>query len=284
MMLNTRKLALSVVSVLVVSLMLDACTQASTPSTTAPTSAATSEESPSPLDAGPTVLPQGADPVDLDPNDFTTKIDNPYFPLDPGTRLTYREIDEEGKKLEVVVVVTTETKKIANGITARVVRDTVTEDGEIIEDTFDWYAQDSEGNVWYMGENTAEYESGKIKTKKGSWEAGVDGALPGIIMPADPQPGLAFREEYYKGEAEDNGEVLSTEEMADVPFGHFENVLLTKETITIEPDVLEYKLWAKGVGMVLAMGISGGGGREELVKVDHAPASAGTGPLGNPNP
>ncbi|MBK5227861.1 MAG: hypothetical protein JJE05_05065 [Actinobacteria bacterium] len=245
---------------------------------------ASDDSSPSLDSAGLSELPQGDDPVDLDPADFTADIDNPYFPLVPGTRLTFREIDEEGKKLQVVVIVTRETKKIANGITARVVRDTVTKDGEIIEDTFDWYAQDSDGNVWYMGEDTAEFENGKIKTKKGSFEAGVDGALPGIIMPADPQPGLTYREEYYKGEAEDNGEVLSTDEMADVPFGHFDGMLLTKETITIEPDVLEYKLWAKGVGVVLVLGISGGGGREELVKKDTAPPTAGTGPLGAPNP
>ncbi|MBA3430008.1 MAG: hypothetical protein H0U16_00815, partial [Actinobacteria bacterium] len=107
----------------------------------------------------------------MDPADFTTHIDNPYWPMVPGTRWIYREIDEAGKKLKVVVIVTHETKKIANGITARVVRDTVTENGEIIEDTFDWYAQDSDGNVWYMGEDTAEFENGKIKTKKGSFEA-----------------------------------------------------------------------------------------------------------------
>ncbi len=229
-------------------------------------------------------LPQGDDPVDLDPADFTTKIDNPYFPLVPGTRSIYREIDEKGNHVKVVVIVTRETKEIANGITARVVRDTVTENGELIEDTFDWYAQDSEGNVWYMGENTAEFKNGKITTRAGSFEAGVDGALPGIIMPGDPQPGLAFRQEYYKGKAEDNGEILSTEEMADVPIGHFDNMLMTKDTITIEPNVLEYKLYARDVGMVLALGISGGGGREELVKTDKVSAPAGTGPLGTPNP
>ena len=254
------------------------------PSAVGGTPSAPDGSSPSVDSAGLSELPQGDDPVDLDPADFTTEVDNPYFPLVPGTRSIYREIDEEGSRLKVVVIVTRKTKKIANGITARVVRDTVTEDGEIIEDTFDWYAQDSEGNVWYMGENTAEFEGGKLKTKSGSFEAGVDGALPGIIMPADPQPGLAFRQEYYKGEAEDNGEILSTGEMADVPFGHFEDVLLTKDTITIEPDVLEFKLYAKGVGLVLALGISGGGGREELVKQDRVPPTAGTGPLGTPNP
>ena len=228
-------------------------------------------------------LPRGAEPVSLDPSDFTTEIDNPYWPMKPGTRWTYREIDEEGKKLEVVVVVTTETKTIANGITARVVRDVVSEEGEMVEDTKDWYAQDSSGNIWYMGEDTAEFEDGEITTKAGSFEAGVDGALPGIIMPADPWPGMKYRQEYYEGEAEDNGEVLSVDEMAEVPYGQFDEVLLTKDTITIEPDVLEYKLYARGIGPVLVLGISGGAGREELVKVDRAPASAGIGPLGSPN-
>lgn len=228
-------------------------------------------------------LPQGSEPVELDPADFTTDIDNPYWPMEPGTRWTYREIDEEGKKLKVVVIVTTETKEIANGITARVVRDVVTEDGELVEDTKDWYAQDSDGNIWYLGEETAEFEDGKIATRAGSFEAGVDGALPGIVMPGDPQVGMKYRQEYYEGEAEDNGEILSLEEMAEVPFGRFDNVLLTKDTITIEPDVLEYKLYARGIGPVLVFGVSGGGGREELMRMDRAPASAGIGPLGSPN-
>lgn len=133
-------------------------------------------------------------PTTLDPADFTTKIDNPYFPLKPGTRWTYREVDEKGHEVIVVVVVTRDTKKIANGITARVVRDTVTEDGSIIEDTNDWYAQDSAGNVWYLGEDTAEFEDGKITTRGGSFEAGVDGALPGIAMPANPEPGGMIKE------------------------------------------------------------------------------------------
>jgi hypothetical protein len=229
-------------------------------------------------------LPRGSEPVNLDPADFTTEIDNPYLPMKPGTRWTYREIDEEGNALEVVVVVTSETKKIANGITARVVRDTVSQDGQLVEDTLDWYAQDDRGNVWYLGEETAEFENSEIASREGAWEAGVDGALPGIAIPADPQPGMTYRQEYYEGEAEDNGEVLSTNEMAKVPYGQFDDMLLTKDTITIEPDVLEYKLYAKGVGPVLVLGVSGGGGREELIEIDQAPKGAGTGPLGSPNP
>ena len=265
----------------------DSAQSSSADATSSPESGASSapgNSSPAVESVAVAELPQGDDPVDLEPADFTTEIDNPYWPIKPGTRWTYREIDEEGRKVKVVVIVTRMTKKIANGITARVVRDTVSADGALIEDTFDWYAQDSEGNIWYMGEDTAEFENGKIKTRKGSFEAGVDGALPGIAMPADPQPGLAYRQEYYKGEAEDNGEVLSTEEMAEVPFGRFDGVLLTKDTITIEPDVLEYKLYAKGVGPVLVFGVSGGGGREELINKDKARKDAGTGPLGTPNP
>ena len=273
---STRRLFLSLLSVSVMPLILAACTETSPSSATAP------EQSSSSL--GSDDLPQGNDPVALEPEDFTTKIDNPYFPLEPGTRWTYLETDEKGEELKVVVVVTRETRKMANGITVRVVRDTVTQNGKVVEDTNDWYAQDAEDNVWYMGEDTAEFENGKISSRHGSFEAGVDGALPGIIMPADPESGISYRQEYYKDQAEDNGEILSTNEMADVPFGHFEDMLLEKNTITIEPDVLEYKLYAKGVGMVLALGISGGGGREELFKIDLAPVSAGTGPLGNPNP
>jgi hypothetical protein len=233
-----------------------------------------------------TDLPQGAEPVDLDPRDFTTRIDHPYWPMDPGMRWTYRETDQAGAELKVVVTVSDQTRKIANGVTARVVRDTVTEDGKIIEDTFDWYAQDKEGNVWYLGENTAEFEDGKLITKEGSFEAGVDGAMPGIILPADPRHGMQYRQEYYKGEAEDNGEVLSTDEMVQAPIGQFDNALLTKDTITIEPNVQEYKLYARGVGLVLTLGVSGGpGSREELLNLDTASeketTESGTAPLGS---
>jgi hypothetical protein len=229
-------------------------------------------------------LPQGDEEVEIDPGEFTAEIDNRFWPMTPGTRWTYRETEPEGENLDVVVIVTTETRQLANGVTARVVRDTVTQDGEIIEDTFDWYAQDSAGNVWYMGEDTAEFEDGEMVSAAGSWEAGVDGALPGIIIPANPAPGMSYRQEYYAGEAEDNGQVLSIEEMVDVTVGHFDNVLMTKDTTSLEPDVLEYKLYAPEVGPVLVLGVSGGGGQEELVLIDQAPDGAGTGPLGEPNP
>ena len=183
--------------------------------------------------------------MNLDPADFTANVDNRYWPLKPGTRWVYSETDTTGEELEVVVTATNETKKIANGITARVVRDTVTEDGNLVEDTFDWYAQDAEGNVWYMGENTAEFEDDEISSREGSFEAGVDGALPGIAMPADPQPGMAYRQEYLEGEAEDNGEVIALDQQVQTPAGRYDGALMTRDTNALEPAVNEYKLFAR---------------------------------------
>jgi hypothetical protein len=197
------------------------------------------------------------------PSAFTTKIDNPYWPMAPGTRWVYRET-EDGATQRVVVTVTNRTRKV-DGITARVVHDVVSEDGEPIEVTDDWYAQDSAGNIWYLGEATREYEDGKVSTTEGSWEAGVDGARPGIIMPAHPEVGMQYRQEYYPGHAEDAARILSLDEQAEVPFGHFRNVLMTKDYTPLEPKVLEHKLYARGVGPVLVVGLSGGTGREELL-------------------
>jgi hypothetical protein len=221
--------------------------------------------------------------MQLDPAQFTTEITHPYWPMKPRTRWTYREV-EDGEVYDVAVVVTTRTKKLANGVTARVVRDTVSTGGSIVEDTFDWYAQDARGNLWYLGEDTAEFEHGKISSRSGSFEAGVDGAMAGIMLPADPAPGMRYREEYYAGQAEDNGVVLGTSEMVQVRTGLYRHALLIKDTAAIEPDVQEYKLYARGVGPVLTLGVSGGTSREELLKIDQAPPSAGTGPLGRPNP
>lgn len=239
-------------------------------------------------DGAAATLPQGGEAVELDPADFSPEVTNRYWPMEAGTRWTFREVDEEGTELEVVVTATSETKEIANGITARVVRDTVSEDGQVIEDTRDWYAQDSAGSVWYMGEDTAEFDKGKLTTSKGSFEAGVDGALPGIVLPAEPADGMTYRQEYYEGEAEDNGEILAVGEQVEVAAGHYEDALMTKDTNALEPKVLEVKMYAPGVGPVLALGISGGGDREELLRVEQVSAgaakAAATTPLGESYP
>jgi hypothetical protein len=140
-------------------------------------------------------LPQGSEPVNLDPSEFTTEIDNPYWPMKPGSRWRYTETDSEGSRLRIDVTVTDRTKRIADGIEARVVHDLATDpSGQPVEDTHDWYAQDSSGNIWYLGEDTKEFENGKVVSTAGSWEAGVDGAQPGVALPADPRAGLSYRQ------------------------------------------------------------------------------------------
>jgi hypothetical protein len=215
---------------------------------------------------GSSSLPQGSEPVQLDPADFTTEIDNPYWPMKPGDRWVYRETATDGTRQGVVVTVTNRTKRIANGVEARVVRDVVTEDGEPVEVTDDWYAQDADGNVWYLGEATTEYENGKPVSTAGSFEAGKGGAQAGIIMPAEPEVGLSYRQEYLAGEAEDRASVFSLDQEVEVPFGHFTGVLMTRDVNPLEdPQAVEFKFFARGVGPLLAITISGGSDREELV-------------------
>ena len=210
-----------------------------------------------------TALPAGSEAVELDPADFTTEITNPYWPMSPGDRWVYRETDGD-EVLKDEVTVADKTKTI-DGIEARVVHDVVSQGDEVLEDTFDWYAQDADGNLWYLGEDTKEYENGKLKTTEGSWEAGVDGAEPGIILPARPEPGMSYREEYYKGHAEDGASVLTLDAHAKVPYGTYDNLLQTRNYSGIEPNVVEEKFYASGIGPVLEVTISGGAGRAELI-------------------
>ena len=217
-------------------------------------------------ESGAPALPQGSEPVELDPADFVERIDNPYWPMAVGSRWVYRETDGEGSEQRVEVTVTDRAKEIL-GIDATVVRDVVSEDGEVVEDTFDWYAQDEDGSIWYLGEDTKEYENGKMVSTEGSWEAGVDGAQAGIIIPGEPEVGQVYRQEYYEGEAEDNGEILSLDASATVPFGSFDGVLKTKDTNALEPGVLEHKYYAKEIGPVQTVGVSDGS-REELLRFE----------------
>jgi hypothetical protein len=194
------------------------------------------------------------------------QIDNPYWPMTPGSRWVYREGPQR-----IVVTVTRRTKLVASGVTARVVHDRATEDGRIVEDTFDYYAQDRRGNVWYLGEDTTEYAHGKPVSTEGSWEAGIDGARAGIIMLAHPRVGRRYREERYPGHALDAAKVLSRSEQVQVPYGHFRHVLLTKNFSPLEPKVLEYKWYARGVGPVLEIGVSGDHDRAELLRYRRLP-------------
>jgi hypothetical protein len=215
----------------------------------------------------PGKLPQGDDPVSLDPADFTARINNRQWPMRVGSRWIYRVTDmSDGSTDREVITVTRRTKMMADGIRVRVVHDIVRHHGKPVEVTDDWYAQDSKGNVWYFGEHTIAYEHGK-PVDNGSWEAGVGGAMPGVALPAKPRVGLTYREEYSKGVAEDQSRVLDLNMQAQVRAGHFRHVLLTEDFSPIERNVSELKFYAKGSGQaVLAIDVSGGTDREELIK------------------
>jgi hypothetical protein len=214
--------------------------------------------------SGTGTLPQSSEPSNLNPADFSTQIDNPYWPMPVGARWEVRVTNPEGELLHEVITVENRTKLIADGITARVVHDVVYDHGKASEITDDWYAQDSEGNVWYFGEDTASIQNGKRDTS-GSFEAGRDGADAGIAMPAHPSVGLTYREEYYARHAEDRSEVLALDQQVEAPAGHFTGAILTDDTSPIEPTISEYKLYARGVGPVVAVSVSGEAEREDLV-------------------
>ena len=230
-------------------------------------------------------LPQSDEPVDLDPAHFTADVTNPWFPLEPGTRWTYRETTEDGEVVQVVVTATSVTRQIANGVTARVVRDTVTLDGEIIEDTLDWYAQDQAAPSGTSARTPRSSRTARSPPARDRSRPGVDGAQAGVIMPASPEVGMTYRQEYYEGEAEDRGEVLALDQQASVAAGDYDGLVQTADTTPLEPDVLEHKYYAEGVGLVLTIDKEAGG-REELLSVKPIAVSearrAGRVPLGEP--
>jgi hypothetical protein len=201
---------------------------------------------------------------ELDPAGFVDGIDHPYLPLAPGSRWVYEgETDEGTERTEVEVL---DERREIEGISAVVVRDTVTLDGVVIEDTDDWFAQDTEGNVWYLGEDSTSFEDGEPVSTEGSWEYGVDGALPGIVMPAAPEPGLSYRQEYYPGEAEDLGRIEEVGVARSIGLGDYDDVVITTDWNPLEPDVVEQKWYARGVGLIYEEHTAGGDETAELVE------------------
>jgi hypothetical protein len=227
----------------------------------APSAAATTQATPEPPgSAAPIAVPYA--PA-IAPAAFSTTVDNPFLPLRPGMRWQYRMATKDGADITVVTV-TNKTRTIA-GVRCVEVRDTDRLNRALKEDTLDWFAQDRTGAVWYFGEDTKEYKNGKVSSTEGSWVAGEHGAKPGIVMPAQPRPGDRYRQEYYRGHAEDMAEVVSTSERAKVPTGSYDGLVMTKETTPLEPAVLERKYYARGIGLVLTVDGAANGAREELV-------------------
>lgn len=197
--------------------------------------------------------PRGEYHPTINAANFTHVINNPYFPLVPGTVFTC--IEKEGRETrEVTTTVTHDTKKIM-GVKCVVVRDTVKLGGVVLEDTFDWYAQDKQGAVWYFGEDTKEFKAGGRVVTEGSWEAGVNG-FPGIMMPANPKPGASYKQEYSPNNAEDMGQVVAVGETVTVPAGTYKDCVKTKEWSMLESGH-GFKWFAKGVGFVRGESSSG---------------------------
>jgi hypothetical protein len=215
--------------------------------------------------AGCVAMGISKDPYDphVDPADFRTPVDNPYFPLVPGTTLTLSE--KSGRDTSENEIEVTHDTKMIMGVKCVVVHDTVTLDGELKEDTYDWYAPDRYGNVWYFGEDTKEFKAGGGVSTEGSWEAGVKGAKPGIIMPGQPKVGgEPYYQEYGAGVAEDMGQIAALDESVMVPFGSFTGCVRTLEWSMLEPGT-EKKWYCKGVGCVREE--SSGGDVATLVSV-----------------
>jgi hypothetical protein len=227
--------------------------------------------------AGPVATPvidpgDGGDySVELDPAQFASVVDNPYLPTLPGARWVYEATNEDGDVERTVVEVLDETKTVM-GVEAIVVHDVVDIGGEVVEDTYDWFAQDADGTVWYLGEDTTAYDNGAA-SKEGSWEAGVGGALPGVVMWGDPSAAEGgYRQEYLAGRAEDMGEVITTSGSVSTPAGDFDDVVVTRDWTPLEPDLIEQKTYASGVGLVGESTEVDGEEIENVVLVEFTPA------------
>jgi hypothetical protein len=206
--------------------------------------------------------------VQVPPPKFVRGVTNPWFPLKPGTTFIYTG-EKDGKGGRDVFRVTSRTKRI-DGVTCTEVDDRLYAGGHLAERTKDWYAQDADGNVWYFGEATAELDkAGRVTSREGSWQSGAAGAKAGIFMTAHPKVGQSYRQEYYKGQAEDHFAVVSVDASVVVSYTASAHALLTKEWTPLEPGVLDHKLYIRGIGEVKEETIKGGDERWELNDVLH---------------
>lgn len=205
---------------------------------------------------------------------FGTPVDNPWFPLAPGTTFVSTGV-KDGQPARDVVTVTDRTATI-DGARCAVVHDRLSRRGRLAERTTDYYTQDERGNVWYFGEATAELDAhGRVTSREGSWRAGRDGARPGLFMPAHPRVGERHRQELYRGHAEDHFQVVSLDATVTVPYGTFAHVLRTREWTPLEPGVRDAKHYARGIGLISERTLRGGDERFELVAVHHRRPPAG---------
>jgi hypothetical protein len=221
--------------------------------------------------AGATLAPQarseaGGPPQMPPPSSFSARVDNPWFPLLRGTRWVYTGV-KDGKPTRDVVTVTNQTKTI-EGVRCVAVHDRLNMQGRLEERTTDWYSQDSHGNVWYFGENTAELDAhGHVTSTEGTWQAGVGGAKAGIYIPGQPRLGQTGLQEFLKGHAEDHFKIIGLFDTVAPP-GRA-NTLLTKEWTPLEPGVIDHKMYVRGIGNVLEQSQRGPNERNELISIQR---------------
>src|SRR3954471_8083649 len=203
----------------------------------------------------------------FDPSNFVSGVTNPHLPLTPGT-INYYQGVSGGQAQTDSVHTPSETKTIL-GVVTTVVHDRVYTNGELTEDTFDWYAQDKDGNVWYLGEDTKELENGQVVSTEGSWEAGVKGAEAGILMWGDPAAhiGEEYRQEFSRGVAEDFGKVVAVDQSVTVSYGTLTGCVKTEDRSALEPGIVENKFYCPGIGVTLEQGVQGSADRNELVAI-----------------
>jgi hypothetical protein len=198
----------------------------------------------------------------------SARVNNPWFPLKPGTIAVYAGIKDGLSAVDVFKV--THNTHVIDGVRCVVIDDRLYLAGRLAERTTDWYAQDKVGNVWYFGEATAELNTnGTIKSTAGSFQAGRNGARQGIFMPAKPRIGASGQQEFSKGNAEDHFKILSLSAHISAPGASSRHALLTQETTPLEPGVLDHKTYVRGIGTVLEATIKGGDERLELVSFNR---------------
>ncbi len=212
----------------------------------------------------------------INPANFVSGITNPYLPLTPGQTLVYQTPDGS----ETVRFHVTRETRVIEGVTCIVVHDQGFVDGQIHENTFDYFAQDTAGNVWYFGEDVQNFENGQVVNTNGSWRAGVNGAQPGIVMQANPTVGQSYNQENSPGIAEDKGEVVSTTGFLDAPYGSGTNVVQIHETTPLDLKLNEYKSYVAGIGQMLAISLTTGDS-ESLIRIEYDGTSGNDAVTGN---
>jgi len=214
------------------------------------------------------MLSGGAASAGINPADFNAPVSNPYFPLKPGMVFIYKGSEGNDRLTERLRV--THEHRMIEGVSTTVISDILHANGRLQEKTTDWYANDNAGNVWYFGERTATYHpDGTVASREGTWLAGTNGGIAGVIMPANPYPTDAYRQEFLKGHAEDQAWIVANHEEMRLPYGKLDHIVRSYEWTRLEPNVVSVKFYAPHLGIISERDVAGGTENLKLVHVRH---------------